>query len=55
MLSSQHNRVPDESMPIFFYFGNFSSLIFRATIVVNDSNTTTQLKTKKNQYINNEG
>jgi hypothetical protein len=46
MLSCQHNRISDKAMPVFFHFGNFSGLIFRAAIVVNDSNATTQLRDK---------
>lgn len=44
VLSCQYNRIPDESMPVFFYFGNLVGLVLGATVVVNYSNPTTELE-----------
>ena len=46
-------RVPDETMFVFLNLHYFLGLNFRATIVMDDANATTELKEKDQQSKNN--
>lgn len=46
MLGGENDRVADEAVPVAFDFGNFASLEFGAAIVVDDTDSTAQLKIK---------